>query len=366
MAPAAILRRIGRVHSYILPASLFRFAGQFAEECRPRGIVNALGQTVVMDHVVDTQVFHADDAIAIHNVAAFLMREVVTAESNPFMYPRNCFTVFASLRSPLSKLGVLALHFLQGFFFLAKKARVGDLFASGECSERFQANIETYSLIALWQALGFYFARERSIPLASAALLDGERLELALDLSVQHNLEMPDARSKELALLVKLKAKLWIGEAIIAVLALEAGIAWGFTSFDTAEERLKSQIKSYSDMLQDLGVDGCKGGPFLFQGGIGGMLLVERQALTSLLIGGSALCKQMIIQPTALFERLIERCFLLFCGVDPVPKHFMHIQILCLNLAVVNGQGTPVPKPPERNAPDIPMHTCMGFTARFW
>jgi hypothetical protein len=128
------------------------------------------------------------------------------------------------------------------------------------------------------------------------------------------------------------------------------GIARVFASFDAAEECLKSQIKPYSNMLQDLGMDVCEGGPFLFQFGIGGMLLVERQALTSVLIDGSTLCKQMIIQPTALFKHLVELCFLLFCGVDPVPKHFTHVQSIGLNLTGVNRQGTPVPKPPLKDS----------------
>src|SRR5258708_23168818 len=97
MASAAILRGIGRVHCNVAPASFFRFAGQFAEKFRPRGIMNTLSETMVMSHAVDLQVFHADDPITIHKTTAFLVREVVTAESNPFMYPRNCFTVFSSL-----------------------------------------------------------------------------------------------------------------------------------------------------------------------------------------------------------------------------------------------------------------------------
>jgi len=363
--PAACLTRIGRVHSDILPASFFRFAGQFAEKFRPRGIRNALGKTMIMGHTVHLQVFHTDDPIAIHKAAAFLVREVVTPERDPLMDASDSFAVLPPFGRTLCKLTVLALHLGKGFFFLTEKAGVGDLFTGGESGKGLEPYVNADLFGAFRQALGFDFARERSVPLAGAALLDGEGFDLALQRAMQDELDMPNARSKELALLVKLKAKLWIREAIITALALEAGMAWVFASFDAAEERLKSQIKPYSDMLQDLGVDGCEGGPFLFQDGIGGMLLVERQALTSLLIGGSALCKQVVIQPTALFKRLIELCFLLFCGVYPVPKHFTHVQIICLNLTGVNRQGTPVPKPPERNAPDIPVTEVRGFTARF-
>jgi len=57
VTPTAILRRVGGVHSNVPSASFFRFAGQFTEELRPRSIMNAFCQTMVMRHTIDMQVF---------------------------------------------------------------------------------------------------------------------------------------------------------------------------------------------------------------------------------------------------------------------------------------------------------------------
>ncbi len=50
VAPAAILRGVGRIDFDELSASFFRFAGQLRKEGRPRGICNAFGQTMIMQH----------------------------------------------------------------------------------------------------------------------------------------------------------------------------------------------------------------------------------------------------------------------------------------------------------------------------
>src|SRR2546421_12534152 len=91
MTPAAILTRVGRIHSYVFPASFFRFAGQFAEKFRPGCIVNALSQAMIMRHAVDMQVFDADDAVGIDNLSALLVREIVASEGDPLMHTCHSF-----------------------------------------------------------------------------------------------------------------------------------------------------------------------------------------------------------------------------------------------------------------------------------
>ena len=80
MAPAAILRRIGRINFDERSASFFRFADELGKECRPRGITDAFGETMVMNHAVHVEVFYADDPVGIDNLAAILIGEVVTPE----------------------------------------------------------------------------------------------------------------------------------------------------------------------------------------------------------------------------------------------------------------------------------------------
>src|SRR2546427_3207738 len=131
---AACLTRIGRIDFDKLPTSFFRFVGQLTKEGRPRGISNALGQTMAMGHPVDLQVFHADDPKAINDLSTLLMGKVISTEMDTLMHTSYGFAVRTPLGCTLGKLGVLALDFRQGFLFLAEKARVDDLFFIAESS----------------------------------------------------------------------------------------------------------------------------------------------------------------------------------------------------------------------------------------
>src|SRR5947209_7040802 len=96
-APAAILRGVGGTDLDELSASFFRFAGQLREKGRPRCIMNAFCQTMVMGHTVDMQVFHRYQAKAVNNLTTFLMSEIVTPELNSFMHTGYHFTMLLPL-----------------------------------------------------------------------------------------------------------------------------------------------------------------------------------------------------------------------------------------------------------------------------
>ncbi len=63
--PAAGLTRVGRLDFDERSASFFRFARELGKKCRPRGICNAFGKTMVVFHPSDSEVFHTDDPKAI-------------------------------------------------------------------------------------------------------------------------------------------------------------------------------------------------------------------------------------------------------------------------------------------------------------
>src|SRR5205807_9766565 len=124
----------------------------------------------------------------------------------------------------------------------------------------------------------------------------------ALERAMQHDLEMTDARSIKFALCIDLKPTLRIGDAVIAVLALETGKPRFLGMFfDPSEKGFHGQIKPYSHVLQHLGMDSGKGGTFCFQYRKGGLLLIKGKRETILFIGLLAFGQQMIIEPSALF-----------------------------------------------------------------
>src|SRR6266566_818832 len=321
---AACLTRVGRVDFDKSSASFCRFAVQLCKECRPRGVCNAFRQTMVMGHTVRLQVLHADDPIRIDDLAACLMREVLPPPSGTLMHTCYSLAMLTPFGCAFGKLGVLALHFGKRLFFLAEKARIVDLCPIRQGSECLESDINANSSVIFWQALGFALHRETGVPLARTAFVDRERFHLALERAMQDDLHMTNDRKSKFALLINLKAKLRVGEAIVAPFAFQTGIAWLLIRFHPSEEGLECQINAHCHILQDLGVDFQQRGTFLFQYGIGSMLLIKRQALTGLLIGYLALFKQMIIQPTTLFKGLVEQAVLLLCWVYSIPKHFTH------------------------------------------
>jgi hypothetical protein len=151
MAPAAILRRIGRGDFDKHSASFFRFARELGKECRPRGICNALGKTMVVNHAAHLEVFCADDPVGIDNLTALLMGEVLSSEADAFMDTGHYLPVLASLWRTLSKFGVLTLYVGKCFFFLAKEARVRYLSAIREGGKGLQPYVNADLLRTIWQ-----------------------------------------------------------------------------------------------------------------------------------------------------------------------------------------------------------------------
>ena len=139
--PAAGLTRIGRIDFDKRSASFFRFARELGKECRPRGICNAFGKTMIMNHPVDLQVFHTDDPETINDLPTFLMGEVLPSQADTLMHTCYDFAVLPSFWGALRKFGVFPLTLSQGFFFLAKEAGVLNLFTGRERSKGLESHI---------------------------------------------------------------------------------------------------------------------------------------------------------------------------------------------------------------------------------
>ena len=359
VAPAAILRGIGRIDSNILSPSFFRFGGEFTEKFRPGCVMNALRKTMVMGHTIDVQIFNGYHTKPINDLAAFLMREIIPTELNPLMDTGYNLTVFPSLLRAFCQFRMLPLYSCELFFFLAEKAGIVNFIPIRQSSERLQPNINACLGRQFWQAFRFAFNRKGSVPFACAAFLNGERFDFPAYRTVQDNPDMPNTRGIEFALLVNLKTALWIGERVIAVTSTKTRKARCFSRFTPSEECLKSEINTHRYILKDLRVDCIERGTFLFQHRIGGLLSIARQAFACLLIRRLAHFKQVIIEPTTFRERFVQLGFLLLGWVYPIQKHFTHASIISLNKTIVKcfGLGSRVPHPShlKRNAAFIPM-----------
>src|SRR6266699_1911549 len=322
---AACLARIGRINFDELASSFFRFGAQLGKEGRPGGVCNAFSKTMIVNHPVDSQIFYSNDAKVIDDFPAFLMGEVGPSPCDTFMDPCHGLAMFPAFFCTFRHCAMLALHVCQCLFLCAEKPGIGNLFPSRERGKGFQANVYSYLRGAFGQASRLTLNAETGIPFAGTALVKSERFELAPHGAMQHNLDMPNAGSIELALLIDLEAGLWIGEAIITVMSLETRIAWRFTCLDSSEEGFHGKIKSDSHLLQHLGMHRCQGRTFLFEYRERGLLLIQAQTLAFQLIGGLSLFKQVVVEPPTFIQCLLQQALLLFRRKYPVLEHLTHM-----------------------------------------
>src|SRR6266487_3181529 len=155
VAPAAILRGVGRIDFDELSASFFRFAGQLRKEGRPRGICNAFGQTMIMQHSLDLQIFHADHPKTVNNLPTLLMGEIVPFEGNPLMDSRNHLPMLAAFSCAFAN-AFCSLRKNLGFSIASALERVAKVLSptsiptgvevSGSLSGSHSTEKETYHL----------------------------------------------------------------------------------------------------------------------------------------------------------------------------------------------------------------------------
>ena len=122
--------------------------------------------------------------------------------------------------------------------------------------EAFHPQINSHSLLTGMEGqrgITHRLAGEDRVPLLALAL-DGTRLNLACEGPVHFDLDVPDFREMQ-ALADELKARLHIGQGIVAVSAFEARIAWLLASGHTPEEGAHGFIQSPEHVLLHLGVD---------------------------------------------------------------------------------------------------------------
>ena len=327
--PAAGLTRVGRIDFDKRSASFFRFARELGKKCRPRGICHAFRKTMVVYHPIDREVFHTDDPKAINDFPTVLMGEVLPSPADTLMHAGYHFPVLPAFRGSQSLLGVFPLDFGKSLFLLAKKVWVRYLFPGRKRGKGLESHINPDLFGAFGQAFRLAFYRKRDVPLARRRAMNGSSLDLALDGAMIDQLERADLREADMVLMGEGKARLWERERVIAALALKAGEPWLFDLlFAASEEGFHGEVNPHRDILQNLGMHSLQRRAFLLQSRKGFLLLIKRQAYACVLVGFLAFLKQVIVEPTALFQGFVELVYLFLGGVDPVLKHFTHAQIL--------------------------------------
>lgn len=361
LASAAILTRIGRVDSNVLAPSFFRFGGKLVEELRPRGVMNAFCQTMVVGHVVDVQVFYRNDTETVYDLPAFLMGEVVTSEFDALMHAGYGPAMLTSFRSVFGKFAVLALYLSQGFLSLAKESRILDFLSIGKGGKGFQSYVYPDLLRCVFQAFRLTFHGKRGVPFACTTLVNSERLDLAMYRAMVDHFDTAHFGEAHAVIMREAEPRLWESEAVIATLAFEAGIARVFSMLTYSTEKgFEGQVYPHRDVLQDLGMYLFQGRAFLFQDYEGVDLTIAGKRLPILLPSITPFLKQVVIEPSTFFQCLIEQGFLFLAWIDAILKYFMHILIL-----TQIGTDVKERRPPNGGTAYITVAEARGLTPRF-
>jgi len=357
---AACLTRIGRIDFDKLPPSFFRFVGQLAKECRPRGVCNAFGKAMIVRHPVDLQVFDCYHTKSVNDLATVLMGEIIPSERYPFMHPCHDLPMFPTFRCAFCQLAMLALDSGKSLFLFAEKARIAYLFFIAESSKGFEPNINTHLGRGFWQAKRLTFDREGNIPFAGTATSKSTRFHLALDRAMIDHLDAANLGKHHAAIMGDAETTLREGEAIIAVSPAKTGVARLFASDPSPKEGFEGQVNTDGYILQHLRMHLFQWRAFLFQQSQRINLMIARERLPLLLIGCFAFLKKMVVEPTTLIQGLVELVNLFLRRKDTVLKHFMHASILAQSRTYLNSFS-----PPAGGAPSIPVAGARGLTARF-
>lgn len=234
--------------------SFFRFVAQDSQEVAPRGIGDTLCQSMILEHVVDPQVLVEDEIVVIDKPSGSLMSEILSLSPDLQMRLGDKQASFAPTAGTSGFSGKHTLPLSQHLLTLLKAARILDNSVRvgagiGERSERRKADIhpDVIGDCALrWGVPGV--TDDDGVPLA-ADLLDGDRLDLALSLAMQLDLNPADVLDTELVGQGNAIAICRERHRIEPISALEARISRLLAALAAFEKRLECLIETAEDIL---------------------------------------------------------------------------------------------------------------------
>src|SRR5262245_6951008 len=96
----AVLTGIRGIHCHNCATGACCLVRKEASELTPRHIMNTLGETVIMRHPLDRQLFNDDEIKHVHDATTVLMGEVAASPGNTFMHPRDHLAAAGIFRRP--------------------------------------------------------------------------------------------------------------------------------------------------------------------------------------------------------------------------------------------------------------------------
>ena len=330
---AAILRRIGGINSHQRPTGPFCLVGQVLSESRPCRIQDAFAQTMVVNHLINRQIFYRNEPKAVDDAPTPLMGKVVAAVGNTLVDGSHCLASPGAFLCSFLGLGKFALRFGKVSLIPPQETRVVNPFAVGQHRETFQSNVYPDGFGARRQRLLFNFTRKRYQPIARCGSADGAGLDGAFDGTVENHANVSDFRQTQFVSVdPKADADLRVSERVVTSSSAKARVARRFARLDAAKEGLEGKVEPDGDVLQHLRVNLSQRWSLLLELRQGGGLLVVGQRLFALLPSRPALLKQVIPEPATLFQHGLHLPRLFFRRIQTVFEGFKHAKDITLNV----------------------------------
>ena len=310
-----------------LAPSFFRFGSKTVKEFTPASIADALGETMVLDHSSDVQIFNADHAKPIDDLTRLLVCKVMAVVGNTLVNASDNLSGFASWQTALWQRGEFALRLGKRFLFYSKESGIGYLVACRQSGKAGQSDIDSNRTLRVSTPRVRYnlLTRERSEPFAVRPH-DRASLGTSLNRAMKCNLNLANFGHNQIARFDYAATRyLRKRYRVITIIAAKAWVAGFESSLHSAKERFESEINPKLCVLQALTVRIAQRRILDFPCSQELVGIVETDGLTFLLVGVLLDFDGFVIDPTAGINGFIQSCRLFLAWVDAILKGFTHI-----------------------------------------
>ena len=252
-----------RFHFRELLAGTCSLALQFQPKTAPPRVGYALSKVMVLEHVLDFQVFYSHFIATFKDAMRHLKLEILALIRYPFMGTGDNLALFRSTSAAFFAPRQYPLMFAECLFRLAIVAWVRNAFAIRINDKRVQSNIHPQRGINGNFHRGWHLNDDCGIP-TGRLLGDGQRLNFAVgQRSVVSNLQASDFGDNYTSVLpidIANQSLCQVAERHrpIPSLALEAWKARFLTRFDTTEECFVCFIQAAHGILKHVAVEAGK------------------------------------------------------------------------------------------------------------
>ena len=232
------------------------FVFQVPDESTPRGISYVFSEMMIMNHIIDTQVFNGNSTIIESELSTNFVQEVSSLIGNFDMFPSQLESSFSPVSRTFDLFAQPSLKELQSIFTLDEMPWISYDFTIGESSKVLNTYIQPHLFIGLMlNNRSIDLTTKYSKPLSSIINLESERLNLSSRKPVKNNGNVSYLGSIQSPVVSELETTLREDNTVHSTLESWKTLFLTSRVFYSPKEAIKSLREPIRDILQDLRVD---------------------------------------------------------------------------------------------------------------